>query len=123
MNDTTIVRHLSTPRMSKIVEAGSMIFLSGQTAFGADEAHTLAQQTREVLRRIDALLALAGSDKQHLASVTIYLKDMDDFEPMNQVWEAWIDPQHAPARCTVQASLGLPELLIELSVIAVKKTN
>lgn len=41
---------------------------------------------------------------------------------MNAVWEAWIDPLHPPVRCTVEASLGLPELLIEFSVIAVKKS-
>lgn len=120
MNTIPMVRQLSNARMSKIVEAGQMIFLSGQTSFGAENAHTLEQQTSEALSRIDALLALAGSDRNHIASVTIYMKDMNDFNRMNTIWEAWVDPLHSPARCTVQASLGCPDLLIEFSVIAIK---
>jgi enamine deaminase RidA (YjgF/YER057c/UK114 family) len=53
-----------------------------------------------------------------LLSVTIYLKDVALFDRMNAVWQNWVDPEHLPARCTVQATLGLPELLVEFSVTA-----
>ncbi|MGF6507157.1 RidA family protein [Paraburkholderia sp. 32] len=104
--------------MSKMVRAGNLLFLAGQTSSGAPEAHTIEEQVTEALGRIDALLEHAGSSKQHLLSVTIYLKDMALFDRMNVAWQNWVDPQHLPVRCTVQATLGLPELLVEFSVTA-----
>ncbi|WP_233849920.1 RidA family protein [Paraburkholderia sp. HD33-4] len=104
--------------MSKTVRAGSLLFLAGQTSSGAPHARTIEEQASEALARIDALLEQAGSSKQQVLSVTIYLKDIALFDRMNAVWQGWIDPEHLPARCTVQATLGLPELLVEFSVIA-----
>jgi enamine deaminase RidA (YjgF/YER057c/UK114 family) len=104
--------------MSKMVRAGDLLFLAGQTPSGAAHAHTIEEQATEALARIDALLQQAGSSRQKLLSVTIYLKDMALFDRMNAVWQSWIDPGHLPARCTVQATLGLPELLVEFSATA-----
>jgi enamine deaminase RidA (YjgF/YER057c/UK114 family) len=118
MNASSIVRTLGNARMSKMVRAGNLLFLAGQTSSGAPHARTIEEQAAEALARIDALLEQAGSSKQHLLSVTIYLTDMAHFDRMNAVWQNWVDPQHLPARCTVQATLGLPELLVEFSVTA-----
>ncbi|WP_414451574.1 RidA family protein [Burkholderia sp. 22PA0099] len=104
--------------MSKLVRFGNLLFLAGQTSSGEPGARSIEAQCREAFRRIDALLADADSDKRHLLSVTIYLKDMGDFDRMNAAWQQWVDPDHLPARCTVQATLGLPELLVEFSVTA-----
>ncbi|HXZ08718.1 MAG TPA: RidA family protein, partial [Paraburkholderia sp.] len=88
------------------------------TSSGALDAHTIEEQAAVALGRIDALLEQAGSSRQQLLSVTIYLKDIALFDRMNAVWQDWVDPEHLPARCTVQATLGLPELLVEFSVTA-----
>jgi enamine deaminase RidA (YjgF/YER057c/UK114 family) len=118
MNAFPIVRTAGNARMSKMVRAGNLLFLAGQTSSGARDAGTIEEQATEALARIDALLQQAGSSRQRLLSVTIYLKDIALFDRMNAVWQNWVDPEHLPARCTVQATLGLPELLVEFSVTA-----
>ncbi len=112
-----IERSGSTARMSKIVRHGDLIFLCGQTSSGSD-AQDIAAQTDEVLRRIDDLLAQAGSDRSRLLSVTIHLRSMADFAAMNVCWERWLAGGPVPARTTVQAELASPALLVEMTVIA-----
>jgi len=93
--------------------------LSGQVP---GDGQDVATQTREVLAKIDGLLAQAGSDKDHLLNATIYLKDIGTgFAPMNEVWSAWLSPGMAPTRTTLQAELARPSVLVEISVIAVRK--
>jgi len=118
MNAPPIVRTAGNARMSKMVRAGNLLFLAEQTSSGAPHARTIEEQATEALGRIDALLEQAGSGRQKLLSVTIYLSDMSLFDRMNAVWQNWVDPKHLPARCTVQAALGLPELFVEFSVTA-----
>ena len=114
----TIQRLHTNPRLSAAVTFGDLVFLSGQVPGEATDA---SGQTREVLARIDALLAEAGSDKDHLLSATIYLKNItEDFAAMNEVWSAWLSPGHAPSRTTVQAQLARPQVLVEIAVIAAR---
>lgn len=112
-----IQRQHSNARMSKIVQHGGLVFLCGQTSSGS-AATGIEDQTREVLRRIDTLLAEAGSERGRLLSATIYLKHMEDFAAMNTAWETWVPSGGAPARTTVQANLASAELLIEITVVA-----
>lgn len=112
-----IQRHHSNARMSKIVQHGGLIFLCGQTSSGTALA-SIDDQTSEVLRRIDTLLAEVGSDRSHLLSATVYLKQIEDFAAMNAVWEAWVPSGAAPARTTVQAHLASPDLRVEITVVA-----
>ncbi|AZC33956.1 RidA superfamily protein [Pseudomonas chlororaphis subsp. piscium] len=115
----TIQRLHSNDRLSAVVSFADLIFLSGQVPGPATDA---AGQTREVLAKIDALLAEAGSDKDHLLSATIYLKNIQqDFAAMNEVWSAWLSPGQAPSRTTVQAALARPDILVEITVIAVRR--
>lgn len=119
----TITRLHSNPRLSGAVTFGDLVFLSGQVPGDALDA---TGQTREVLAKIDTLLAEAGSDKDHLLSATIYLKNItEDFAAMNEVWSAWLSPGQAPSRTTVQAELARPQVLVEITVIAarVRLTN
>lgn len=115
----TINRINSNSRLSGAVTFGDLVFLSGQVPGASTE---VSGQTREVLDKIDALLAEAGSDKDHLLSATIYLKDIqNDFPAMNEVWSAWLSPGQAPTRTTVQAELARPEVLVEITVIAARR--
>ncbi|NVZ23293.1 RidA family protein [Pseudomonas costantinii] len=115
----TINRINSNERLCGAVTFKDLVFLSGQVP---GEGQDVATQTQEVLAKIDALLALAGSDKDHLLNATIYLKDIGDgFAPMNEVWSAWLSPGMAPTRTTLQAELARPSVLVEISVIAVRK--
>lgn len=115
----SINRISSNPRLSGAVTFADLVFLSGQVPGAATE---VGAQTREVLEKIDALLAEAGSDKDHLLSATIYLKDIgQDFAAMNEAWSAWLTPGQAPTRTTVQAELARPQVRVEITVIAARR--
>lgn len=105
------------PRMSQVVVHGDTVYLAGQVAQGAPGA-SVAEQTTDVLSRIDALLAEAGTDKSKLLSATIWLTNMDNFNEMNEVWDAWIDPGNPPARACVEARLAAPQYAVEIGIIA-----
>jgi enamine deaminase RidA (YjgF/YER057c/UK114 family) len=106
-------------RMSKIVIHNNTVYLCGQVAKDADAG--IKQQTVTMLEKVDDLLIQAGSDREHILSATIYIKDMKYFAEMNEVWDAWLIEGFSPARACVQASLARAELLVEVSVIAALK--
>lgn len=103
-------------RMSRIVKHNGTIYLCGQVA--ADAEAGISEQTQTMLDKVDALLVQAGSDRQHILSATVYLRDMKDFAAMNAVWDAWVPEGYAPARACVEARLARAELLVEISVVA-----
>jgi enamine deaminase RidA (YjgF/YER057c/UK114 family) len=113
-----ITRNRKGPRMSQIVIHGDTIYLAGNVA-DTQDADT-GGQTRDVLRKIDALLQEAGSSKSKLLSATIYLADIRDFAAMNEVWDAWVDPDNTPARTTVQARLARASVRVEITVVAAR---
>lgn len=114
---STIQRSGTNARMSRIVVNNGVVYLAGVVAADADA--DVAEQTRSTLERIDAALADAGTDNQHLLSATIYLRDIDNhFAAMNEVWDAWVPEGHAPARACVEAHMARPALLVEISVVA-----
>lgn len=117
MTTSSIQRFSTNSRMSKAVVANGMVFLSGQTSSGTN-LQTIEAQTEEALRRVDMHLAEVGSSKGRLLSATVYLRDIADFQRMNQVWEAWLAPGLAPARTTVEAKLASPHLCVEFSIVA-----
>jgi enamine deaminase RidA (YjgF/YER057c/UK114 family) len=116
---TTIQRKETKQRMSRIVIHQGTIYLCGQVC--ADATQDIEQQTQTMLDKVEKLLLDAGSDKQHILSATLYIKDMQDFSAMNAVWDNWVPEGFAPARACVQASMARPELLVEISVIAAQK--
>lgn len=112
----SIERIESTQRMSRIVKHNGTVYLCGQTA--GEAQWDIAEQTQRCLDKIDDLLAKAGSSRNQMLSVTIYIRDMIDFAAMNEVWDAWIAEWEKPARACVQAHMARPEILVEVSVIA-----
>ena len=78
----------------------------------------VADQTRQILERIDALLAEAGTDKSQILTTNIWLADIGKFAEMNSVWDAWAAPGNTPARATVEAKLATPAHLVEIMVVA-----
>jgi len=107
-------------RMSKIVTHNGTVYLCGQVAKDASE--DISRQTTTMLEKVDDLLEQAGSDRKHILSATIYIKDMQYFAAMNEVWDDWVIEGHSPARACVQAAMARPELLVEISVIAVLRS-
>jgi enamine deaminase RidA (YjgF/YER057c/UK114 family) len=115
----TITRLQPGPRMSQAVIHGGTIYLAGQVADQA-KGKSVAEQTKEILAKIDGLLAEAGSDKTKILSTTIYLADIGAFAEMNAVWDAWVPAGHTPARATVEAKLAAPPYTVEIACIAAK---
>jgi enamine deaminase RidA (YjgF/YER057c/UK114 family) len=106
-------------RFSKVVEHNGLLFLSGQTC--SDPNGDILSQTAQTLAKIDEILAEHSSDKNHILSVTVFLKDISMFKGMNTVYDAWVSQTAQPARTCVEAKLAAPSLLVEINCIAVTK--
>jgi len=112
----SIERLTPGPRLSQGVVHGGLLYTAGQVD---KESSDVGEQTKNVLAKIDALLARAQTSKSQLLSANIWLSDMAAFDDMNRVWERWIDPNNPPARATVESRLAAPEYKVEIAVIAV----
>jgi enamine deaminase RidA (YjgF/YER057c/UK114 family) len=104
------------PRLSQAVVYGDTVYVAGQVA--ADTSTDAAGQTRQILNRIDALLAQAGSDKTKVLWANVWLADMGDYAAMNGEWESWIPKGETPARATVEAKLAAPQYRVEIACVA-----
>lgn len=114
----TIERLDTGRRMSQAVMHGDTIYLAGQVG---EAGATVADQTRQALARVDALLERCGSSRERILQATIWLADMDaDFAEMNAVWDEWVPEGAAPARAAGEARLALPDLRVEVIVVAAR---
>ena len=106
------------------VGSGDLLFCSGQIALdpatGELTGKTAADQTRQVLKNLAAVLAAGGSGLDRVLRTTVFLKDMADFAAMNEVY-AQAFGAHRPSRSTV-AVAALPRgALVEIDAIARRK--
>ena len=85
-----------------------------------DRSAGIEGQTRQVLEILESYLAEAGTGKSSLLTGQVWLKDMRDYDVVNEVWNAWIDPDNPPARSCVSANMSKPESLIEIRVTAAR---
>ena len=107
----------SNPRLSRVVVHNGVAWLSGIVA--ADCNKDIGSQTRQVLQRLDELLAAVGSDKSRLLSAQLWMSDMrGDFAAMNEQWSAWLAPGQTPARATAQVTFDYSAIRLELIVTA-----
>jgi enamine deaminase RidA (YjgF/YER057c/UK114 family) len=113
-----IVERPSTlPHISGAVVHGDTVYLRGVTP---EPGGDITSQTRQVLERIDTLLAKAGTDKSKLLTAQVWLSDMRLFEAHNAAWNAWVDRANPPVRACVRADLVRPGLLVEIMVTAAR---
>ena len=117
MNMSNDIQRLQTnARMSQVVIAGGVVYLSGQVPDTAGAP--IEVQATEILTRIDKLLASAGVDKTRVLTANVWLSDPKHFDAFNAVWDAWVAQGHAPTRACVQALLMRPGLDVEVAVTA-----
>ena len=114
----SITRHESGPILSLAVENGATVYLAGIVP--KNLKNDIKGQTAEVLAEIDRLLAKAGSSKSKLLAANIWVTDIRNRAPMNEVWTAWVDPKNLPVRACVEAKLADPACLVEIMVTAAK---
>ncbi len=111
-----ITRLDQNARRSRAVIHNGTVYLAGHTA--DDRSLDVAGQTRQVLAKVDEMLAASGTDKSKALNVTIWLSTMKDFQAMNEVYDAWIVPGQAPARCCGAVELAAPDIRVEIMVTA-----
>lgn len=108
---------------SQAVMAGPLLFASGQIpidpATGQVVDGDVAAQTDRVLRNLESVLAAAGLGFAHVVKTTVYLKDLADFESMNQVYGRFM-PEPAPARVTVEVARLPRDVRVEIDLIAAR---
>ena len=114
----SITRHEQSAILAQAVQHGDTVYLAGVVA--KDLKQDVKGQTKQVLDDIDRLLAKCGSNKSKMLSATIWVTDIRNRAPMNEVWTAWVDKANMPARACVEAKLADPTALVEIMVIAAK---
>ncbi len=115
----TIQRFENGPRMSRCVVHGDTVYLAGLTA-DATVGKSVAEQTREILAKIDGLLKQGGSDKSKMLQAVIWLQDIRTVDEFNKVWDAWVVAGSTPARACIEARLQSPAKAIEIQVTAAR---
>lgn len=111
-----ITRIDQNARRSRALVHNGILYISGQVP--DDRTGDVASQTRQVLEKLDALLAEAGTSKERLLSAQIWLKTMDDFAAMNAVWDAWVVAGMTPTRCCGKVELNDPQCRVEIVAVA-----
>ena len=104
-------------RMSQVVIHGELVYTAGQVASTAPN-QDVGKQTEVVLEKIDNLFSESGTNKSNLISANIWLSNINDFNDMNIVWDAWIDKSNPPVRACVESKLASDKFNVEISVIA-----
>ena len=108
---------------SPAVRAGDFVYVSGTMATDAQGklvTGTIQAQTKRTLENIAQVLKAAGIGLDRAASVHVYLKNASDFEAMNEVYRSFW-PKAPPVRTTIVVGLVLPDALIEISLVALRK--
>ena len=107
---------------SQAVKAGNLLFISGQVpldpATGEVVEGDITVQTHRVLDNVKAILTEAGADFSNVVKTTVFLKDMNDFVPMNRVYAEYY-PENCPARSAVQVARLPKDVSVEIETIAV----
>lgn len=108
---------------SPLAVTDTHVYVSGQISIdetGEIVADDFASQARRVFRCLRAALESAGASMDDVVHVTTYLVRREDFDAFNEAMAAAFTPPY-PARCTVLGNLIVPELLIEVSAVAVRR--
>jgi len=107
---------------SQAIVANGFAFVSGQIALdpatGQIVEGGIREQTHRVLASIKALLEASGSSLRQVVKATVYLKDLDEFAVMNEVYSEYF-ADHPPARATVEAARLPRDVRVEIDCIAI----
>lgn len=106
---------------SQAVQAGNLLFVSGQVAIkpGTSDVvtHDISEETRQVMHNIQAILSEAGLDFSHVVKTTIFLSDMGLFSAVNEIYGSFFTGNY-PARETVAVKTLPKNVNVEISVTA-----
>lgn len=109
------------PYNQGIAVKGELLFTAGQIALdpatGQMVGTTIAEQTEQVCKNLKAILAAGSTDFARVVKTTVFLKDMNDFAAMNEVYTKYFS-EASPARSAVQVARLPKDALVEIEVIA-----
>jgi enamine deaminase RidA (YjgF/YER057c/UK114 family) len=90
--------------------------LAGQVA--VDPLPSAGEQAQQIFAQIDRYLAECGTDKSKLLKATVFFADFRDYNEVNAVWDAWVDPNAVPIRSAFEAKLVTSKHLVAVEVMA-----
>ena len=106
---------------SQAIRAGGLVFVSGQLALtpGGHElvGDGIGEQTEQVFANLRAILEAAGSGLERIVKTTVYLRNLDDFQGMNEIYRKHVGDV-PPARATLEVSALPSGALVEIDAIA-----
>ena len=107
---------------SQAVKAGNMLFVSGQVPFVPETMEIVEgdvkAQTAQSLKNVQAILAEAGLDFSHVVKSTVFIKDMNEFAQINEVYAEFFG-ENKPARACVEVARLTKDVKVEIEVIAI----
>ena len=107
---------------SQAIKAGNMLFVSGQVPFVPETMEIVEgdvkAQTAQSLKNVQAILAEAGLDFSHVVKSTVFIKDMNEFAQINEVYAEYFG-ENKPARACVEVARLPKDVKVEIEVIAI----
>ena len=107
---------------SNIVKTGGFVYISGHTGLSDDEGNDLNDiegQTRQTMEKIKRTLNVAGVTFDDAVKATVFLKNEDDFDAMNEVYGSYFGV-NKPVRSTIVCDLVIPDILVEIEMVLYK---
>ena len=108
---------------SQAIKANGFVFISGQVAFDPATGNLISgdieKQTEQVLKNLSAILQAAGSSWEKAVKATVFLKDMNEFGKMNEVYAKFCKGA-PPARSTVEVARLPKDVAVEIDIIALE---
>jgi 2-iminobutanoate/2-iminopropanoate deaminase len=124
MKDAVVTPNAPKPigPYSQAIRANGFVFLSGQVGLDPQSGEIVGtdvrQQTERVLQNLKAVLEAGGTSLHHVVKTTVFLKSMEDFPAMNEIYGRYFSTA-PPARSTVEVSRLPKNALVEIDVVAV----
>ena len=106
---------------SQAVRCGDFVFISGQIPIDPSTGqiqNDIKSQTLQVMKNLEEVLTAAGSSLEKVTKTTLFIKNMDDFSVINEVYTSFFK-QDPPARSTVEVARLPKDVMIEIEAIAI----
>ena len=112
------------PYNQAIAVSGEMLFIAGQIPLDPQTGKIvgegdIAAQTKQVMANIQAILEEAGANWDNVVKTSVFLRDLANFTPMNQIYAQYFSEDTAPARACVEVARLPKDVLVEIECIAV----
>ena len=112
------------PYNQAIAAKGTILFVAGQIPLNPETGeivggNDISQQTQQVMANLGAILKEAGTGWENVVKTSVFLSDLNNFVPMNQVYASYFDEATAPARACVEVARLPKDVLVEIDCIAI----